>query len=703
MKTKTKKITATALILSSYLLVLLSPVSAQEQETRVMRVHHAGNVVFQTPTSGLDSIKADESHYLTIHYSDATWSRPVAQIDSMTFAMVSEGDTTIISDSTSVDTAMMVSIMWNGNTVTVNNPYPTDSINITTAGGHVTVKSFATALNNVVYNLSGTSSDGYLLFNKLNTPVILRLDGLQLTSVGAPAINIDKNQNAVVHLVAGTVNSLFDADSNTGKAVLYGKGSLTVQGSGTLSITSDYANGLQGKRGVIINGGTTHITVTADTKKGVKSDNDFVMNGGVMNITASGSVVTDTSSSYATGYDFSYCTGIKTGDADEGTVGNIIVNGGDLTVTCPASNAGGRCLSSDYDIVFNGGYTVLTTAGSGQAVGGTGINAVDGYAPTCISADSNIIINGGYIDARSTGTGGRGMKADGSLTVGTVGADDELIHLYLQTSGAPINAVNTGGGPGGGHGSSSVDYFKGLPKAMKIEGNIYFNSGHVGAYCSQTSGDPNGEAIESKDSIFVYGGVIEANAYDDALNAANYLEVAGGKLWCYSRGNDAVDCNGNTYIHGGLIIMKGQEVGLDAATDAGGHFTLTGGTIISQGGMMGAWDAPNVSGYQHYLQIGNVGTTGLTVKNSAGDVVLMYLNTAPTGSGFIESYTDPGAKPPPGGGGGNNTIVFSSPEITTGTYRYWTTSSFSGGTSWHGIYLDSTPTTSGNAQNTTAR
>ena len=686
--------------LSIMALLLTAGATAMGQQTRVLRAHYANNIIFQTPTSGLDSIKADNEGYVTVHYSDATWSHKAIEIDSLTFAMVSNGDTTIIADSTAFDTTGMIHITWNGNTATIINPYPADSIRITTDNGHVTVKSQATTLNNVVYNLSGSSNDGWLLFNKLSTPVILRLDGVQLTSSGCASINIDKNQNAILHLVAGTVNTFTDADSNVDKAVIYGKGSLSLQGSGTLDIFSSHANGLQGKRGVVINNGATTITVTADTKKGIKTDQHFYMNGGSLDVTATGSVAIDTNADYETGYDFSYCTGIKTGDSDEGTVGNLIVNGGDLTVTCPASNAGGRCLSSDYDVIFNGGHVTLTTAGGGAAVGGTGRNAIDGYAATCISTDRHIIINGGHIDARSTGLGGRGLKADSNLVVGTVGADDDLIYLYVQTSGGPINAVGGGGGwPGGG---STTDYFKGLPKAIKIDGNIYFNSGHVGAYCSQNSGDPNGEAIESKDSLFINGGVIEANAFDDAMNAANYLEINGGKLWCYSRGNDAVDCNGNTVINGGLIIVKGQEVGLDAATDAGGHFILNGGTLICQGGNMGSWDRPNVSGYQHYLQINNAGTNGLTVKNAAGDVVLMYLNTAPTGSGFIENYTDPGAKPPPGGGG-SNSIVFSSPDITTGNYQYWTSSTFNGGTSWHGFYIGATPTTSGNAQNTTAR
>lgn len=694
--------------LSIMAILLTAGVTAMGQ-TRVLNAHYGGNIVFQTPVSALDSINADSKSYVNIFYSDARWSPHVNQIDSITFSMVTYSDTTLPIDPVSIDTTGMIRIVWNGASVSITNPYPDDSIKITADGGHVTVKSQATTLNNVVYNLSGTSTDGNLLFSKLSTPVILRLDGVQLTSSGSAAINIDKNQNALIHIVAETENNLADADSNADKAVVYTKGAFTLQGSGMLSVASSFANGLQGKRGVTVNNGDIDIQVTADTKKGIKSDQSFTMNGGKLNITASGSVVIDTSADYETGYDFSYCTGIKTGDIDEGTRGDIVINGGSLTVDCPATNAGGRCLSSDYDIIVNGGTTTLTTHGDGLAVGGTGRQAIDGYACACMSADSNIYIYGGRLDARSTGLGGRGIKADGNMTVGRIGDDDALVHVYVQTSGNPVNAI--GGGGHGPWGSNESDYFKGLPKGIKIEGNLYFNSGHVGVFCAQSSGDPNGEAIESKDSLFINGGIIEVNAYDDALNAANYLEINGGKIWCYSRGNDAVDCNGNTNVNGGFIIANGREVGFDAATDAGGHFALNGGTILCQGGRMGAWDRPNVSGHQPYLQINardpwDVFPTALTIKNSAGETLLMYMYDnfhTPKGNGFIENYTDPGIETTRPRPSNSYPIVFSSPEITNGTYQYWDASTLYGGTGWHCFFTGSEPELSGDPKTATAQ
>ncbi len=120
------------IIIALFALIGLSSAYAQEQ--RVARVHYAGSVIFQTPVQTLDSIKYTDDNYLTFYYSDHTWSRQVEILDSLTFAMSHEGDTTIISDTTTVDTVGMISIVWNGTTVAVTNPYPTDSINVTGDG-----------------------------------------------------------------------------------------------------------------------------------------------------------------------------------------------------------------------------------------------------------------------------------------------------------------------------------------------------------------------------------------------------------------------------------------------------------------------------------------------------------------------------------------------------------------------------------------
>lgn len=531
---------------------------------------------------------------------------------------------------------------------------------------------------------------------------------------------------------------------------------LTINGGHfSLTLTGDDAKGLKSKQSVAINGGNLEIETSGNISKGIKATGNVVITGGNLEITASGSTLLTEAGQ---GYEASYCTGIK---AD----GDLSILNGIVTINCPATNEGGKgistdgnvnlagglltitaegpcgtytneegvvddysptaiksdkniyvsqgvmelaatgkALSADSNITITGGELTLSTNGNGAiTIGGTGTSAVDGYSSACIKADGNLNIQGGKIQAISTGKGGRGFVAN-KLTVGTLNAPDSLIRIYIKTSGQPVNASSGGGwgGPGGPGGGSS-DYWKGLPKGIKIQDTLVFNSGMVGVYCSQTSGDPNGEAIESKTAIIINGGEIEANSYDDAINAGTYLEINGGRVWANARGNDGIDCNGaNTVVNGGVVIVKGSEVGFDASTDAGGHFTLNGGVIVSVGGNMGAWDNPNGNNTQKYLTLNVTATNGFCVKNSNGDEIMVFKMPNISGDGFENNYGT-GTKPPGGGGGSNSgRVAISCPEILAGTYQVFSSVSIEGGECWHGLYEGATCTTSGTATSVTA-
>ena len=689
------------------LALILGTTSLMAQSTkRVLRVHNQGNIVFQMATSQIDSIKSHQS-MATIYYGDGSWSRSLSNIDSMTFAKVYASDTTVILDTTTVDTSLMIHITWGTDCISVIYPFESEGVSISVIGGKVTVNA-AAGISNLVYCLSGTSSNGSFVLNT-DKKFILLLNGVNLTCTGNPAIQIKDGKKGVVHLMEGTINTFADNGSNGGKACFYSKGELIVQGGGTMYVTSSCVNGFQGKEGVAFLNGNTTISVSADAAKGIKSDGDIIMQAGALNITASGNIVVDTLADGT--FDKSYSSGIKPD-------GQFIMNGGDVTINIPSSNNGGRCISTSSHCRIHGGYLTMTTAGNGSCLGGTGTNATDGYVNACIKSDSNIYLLGGHISAISTGVGGRGISADGHCFIGKENEPNDHLHLFVKTSGATTNPVGGGGpgGPGGwpGGNTSDNDYFKGIAKGIRIEGNIYIYSGHTQVYCAQTSGDPTGEAIESKDSIFIYGGDIEANAYDDAINATNYLEIRGGRIWAYSRGNDGIDCNANTNIYDGLLIIRGNEVGIDAATDAGGRFSIYGGTIITQGGSMGAWDTPNGTSTQRWISIqnANYGNNGILVINNQGDTLLRYKNNTVSGSGFIDydntsvSFDEGnGTKPPPGGGGSSrNGLVFSCPSITRGSsYTVYTSATLSGGDTWHGYNTNGTANGSGNATTVNAQ
>ena len=616
----------------SAILLLTFVLSLHGQE--ILHLYNGSSVIFEKSVSEIDSIHFQGSQSI-FNFGNSNLTFPVSVVDSITFSNESLLDDDIY-------------ITWNGNNVNIVNPYANNGVTITNDGAKVTVTVTST-VQDIVYHLSGSSSDGYLYITP-NKRFTLSLEELSLTNSEGPAIDvlIDKKTNVI--LADDSQNFLNDGANNPKKAALqskselifYGNGTLTVNGTkrngihsddyvqinsgnivvasaaadgihcdyfvmngGTLNITAS-GDGIDGDTGFIeVNDGTITINIAEDDKKGMKCDSTITINGGhiaiqnsgdqskglksglstyinggELTINATGTYVSETTTS---GVDLSYCTGIKTGKS-------LFVTNGEVTITCPASNAGSKAISCDSNIVISGGTLNLTSLGScakylvsgstydsyasaclkangditisggnitataggraiscdgnytqtggrvtastnaiGFTVMGTGTSCTDGFAPACLKADGNIVFTAGGFSGTSTGKGGRGIVADGTLTVGATDAEDSLLVVYVTTSGAPVNASSGGGGWPGGGGSS--DYWKGLPKGVKIEGNITVNSGHLQSYCSQTSGGTTGEAIESKASLYINGGYVEANAYDDAINANGYIQVNGGHVW----------------------------------------------------------------------------------------------------------------------------------------------------------------------------
>lgn len=625
---------------------------------------------------------------------------------------------------------------------------------------HAIQSSGKTAILGGTVTVNGLSTSG----DAMNVDDLMMQDGsLTVTSLGD---GIDGDQGHI-QVSGGTINITCSSAGVKGmgcdSTINIAGGSVTINMSGADS------KGISGNENIFISGGNHNITVSGNQSKGIKADGAFVFNDGTLTVNANGTYV-------LTNGDMSYCTGIK---AD----GLVNINGGNVTVTCGTSNNGGKCISADGDININagtvnltanggsgsytattgtksytttglksngnvsvnggtvtmnvggkgvsadynynmtGGQVSITTSTNGAVISGSGTSATDGYCSAGVSVDGNINIYSGTFSCTSTGKGGRGLKADGALNVGVLGASDDLVHIYIKTSGTAVNGSSSGGGfPGGG---SSSDYWKGLPKGIKCSGNIVINSGHVNSFCAQTSGDPSGEAIESKDSIIINGGYVEANAYDDAINAANFIKITGGYVWAYARGNDAIDCNGaenssssqwggssnsvNTInITGGTVIASGTEVAVDDCGDRGGYISATNCTFVLIGGNMGICEAtPQLTG-QKFINIsssssgggypgggggGGLSTaqSGFTVKNSSGTEIMTFKwPTISTGQSGFEDTTA-GAKPGPGGSSSSG-IYITTPNVQAGTYTVYKSPTITGGTSWHGLYSGATST-----------
>ena len=422
--------------------------------------------------------------------------------------------------------ARTVKVTFNGGSATVSGA--TASFAVTTDGAGVTITNNGDEA--VIYELSGTSSDGYFKLYSTKKQEIL-LNGLTLTNKKGAAINNQSHKRTFV-VVKGT-NTLADGASYTQtpsdedeKAAFFSEGQLVFSGDGTL-------------------------TVNATGKAGITSD-DYVR--------------------------FMAAPTVKvTSSAGHGVRGKESIIVSDGTVDVNVSGTGKKGFSSDTLVYIGGGVTTIKTTGSAGEVDGE-LTGVAG-----IKADLRFEMVDGVLTVTSTGTGAKGISGDnvayfkgGTVTVDVSGAN------YGTSSSGGFGPGGGHGGWGGGQGSSSSSDNSVASKGVKFDGNLYISGGRI------TVKSARHEAIEAKGVLQVTGGEVYAYSSDDAINAGGDFTIDGGAVYAQSTGNDGLDANGNLYIKGGIVYSLGSggaELAVDANSEAQKKLYLSGGTVIAVGGL----------------------------------------------------------------------------------------------------------------------
>lgn len=704
------------------ILTLIFAVSAclLSSQEYYLHTHHNGNVNFEKKISQIDSINL-QNNSAVFNFNSDYLVFPYSNIDSVTFS----------TESLLVDHDIYIT--YNGTSVNVINPLSSAGVTITTSGAGVTVVSTA-GIPNIVYHLSGNTSDGFLNITS-DKKFTLSLEGVSITSTTGAAINSVIDKNMTVILANNSTNYLKDCANGTQKAALYSKGQMFFNGSGTLTVegktkhaisSGDYieiyggnivvlaavsdglhgdyirmnggsvtvsgtsGDGLDGDTGFIeINGGTLHVTASTADTKAVKCDSILTINGGEITLIASGAQSKALKSDQTITINGGNITITASGATVLETVNNqtdpsycsaiatdgeVHINGGTISITLPTSNNGGRGISADRDIHITGGTMNITTAGSGAAYTVSG-STKDSYSSSCIKTNANLYLTGGHITCSSSGAGGKGIRADSALVIGGVGAADSLLTLNVSTSGERFTVSGGGGwpGPGGDNG----DYCN--PKAIRGDGNLTINSGVITVTCTQNN--EGGEGIECKSTLNINGGQLSISSNgDDAINAASRLNINGGTTYATSNRNDAIDCNGPMYISGGFTIAAANSAPEEAFDCDNYTFGITGGTIMGTA-PSGMFSNPTTSACtQHSLKYTHAGNNSIQlIRNSDNaEIVTFHIPTLSGGGGG------------PGGGGSSVIFTFSSPEFVQGTYTLKYGGTISGGTNFHNYYTGAT-------------
>jgi hypothetical protein len=456
---------------------------------------------------------------------------------------------------------------------------------------------------------------------------------------------------------------------------------------GTFTLTNTGANGKAISADTNVNiSGTAQIGITnsGTAGKGIKADGNVTFAGGTTNMTLSGTIILAASGS---GFNPSYTTGIK-------TTGDIIVNSGTITIQATAAAKGAKGFSADGAITVNDGNITVTNAGTG-AVYTNILGATDSYSAAAFSSDTNLTINGGNVTTTSSGTGGKGLKADGIITIGTA-TSSPVLHITTTgarflVSGTDYNHPKTIVATGAVVINNGTNVIASTDDGIHSDLSVTVNGGNTTVTAiSATQGV--GEGVEAPTIRFT-GGTTNITASNDGINAT-YGTVSGGTEGndnsnifisggiVIVAGNDAIDSNGNITITGGTTIVNGPTNSPEEGLDFNGTFLMNGGLLISAGSNSNMTKAMSTASTQRGMYLkssAQLATSSmLHIENAAGTEMVTF-------------------KPK----NGVYYFHFSSPTVTAGTsYKVYfggsyTGGSFVGGSSGWGLYTGGTYSTTG--------
>ena len=548
-----------------------------------------------------------------------------------------------------------VEVSYNGTTATVAvADNVAQYLTVNQSGAHVSIAQSDSLASEIIYKLSGTSTDGEFYMSG-SYKATIELNGLTLSNVtpvySGAAVHIQNSKRINVKVITGTTNTLADAATGSQKGCLYVKGHAEFKQQGTLNVVGNLKHAI--KAGEYISVKNATINVTSAVGDGISCNEYFLMESGTINISGTGDdgIQCDLDGTTSTG---------ETTDHEDEDSGNIYISGGNITINCAAIAAKGIKSAGN---IFISGDAVINVTTSGKGMWDT--DDLETNAACGISADGNLDISGGSISLTSTGSGGKGMKCDSIMTIS--GGDITIVTsggLYYN-NGTTENTNYTGNTDNVN--SAYYSSPKGIKAGLKTQnGNSYTYSGGMvisGGNIKVTTSGNNGEGIESKNTLEISGGEIFVNSYDDGINAGQNLTVTGGYIYSHSTNNDGMDANGNFYINGGLVYAIGSrspELALDANTDGGKRLYINGGVIIAVNGIEN-----NSSINQPYIQSTAVSSNNWYTVTYGDNTVAFYTPTISTGGG-------PGGGGPggggPGGGGSSSTFISapSTPSLATG-------------------------------------
>lgn len=467
-----------------------------------------------------------------------------------------------------------------------------DSSSVTISDNTITITDEGT------YLLTGSLNDGQVIVDADDKKVQLVLDSVDINCDTSAALYVKAADKVFVTLASDSKNTLSNTndfvaiDDNNIDAVIFSKDDLTLNGSGTLTVTAKYGLGIVSKDDLVITSGTYQITAAKHALSGQDSvriaDGILTLNAGTDGIHSENTDDDAKGFIYIANGDISITADSDGFDAEE----TLQVDGGNIEVA-----AGDDGLHADGDLIITDGTINVTK--SYEGLEGMTVTVEDGDI-SVVSSDDGINAAGDGTSEESSQSGTPPEKPDDSDSTedrpeppnGFDKNDNSSAdsNSDSNTNSKPADLPDGNAGPGDGNGGPGGG-----------------NGGPGGG-----NGGPDGS------NGGLGGGMEEATDY-------NLIQISGGKIYINASG-DGIDSNGNLTVTGGEIYVDGPTSGGDGALDCSGTALISGGTVIAVGssGMAENFDSSSAQGSMITTVSDSMITGDITLTDSEGNTIVSY-------------------------------------------------------------------------------
>ena len=447
------------------------------------------------------------------------------------------------------------------------------------------------------YLLSCSLSNGSVVVaTDENVKVRLIFNGVVINNDSSTAIYVQSADKVFITLAPDSENMLSNGgtyetvDDNNIDSVIFSKSDLTLNGSGSLTVTAKAGHGIVSKDDLVITGGTYAITVASQGLSGKDSirilDGDFAITsgkdalhsenednaekgfvyiaGGNFNLTASVDGISASGNMTLLDGTYTMTTGggsengndhQEGGPGGQGGPGDDMDNPGEDMMTSGERPKGSRGEMSDNDQMMQ----PSDNSQDDTSADNRPTSSSDNQQPSGQMMEQPDKSDEETETEETTST--KGIKAKGNLIISggtyTINAADDGIH---SNSNITIN--------GGTLAIASGD------DGVHADGQVIVNDGTIAISESY-------EGIEGNEKVLIVGGQITLTSSDDGFNG-DTIEISGGHTEIDAEG-DGIDANGILTVSGGETYVSGPTGDGNGALDYETDAVITGGILVAAG------------------------------------------------------------------------------------------------------------------------